>query len=107
MKKYEDYEEIKRINKVILITEIILIIIFLTLILIDTFIKPIPIFAADDISSIETQEEIQIETQIEKQNVVIENNDISDIIDYMQAIIVLQILSFGAFIGYVAIDRIR
>lgn len=56
----------------------------------------------------ETQTETQIETQTENQTETKTDDDyLYKINDNLKAVVILQIVSLGAFIGYVGMDRLR
>lgn len=56
----------------------------------------------------ETQSETQIETKIENQTETKTDEDyLSKINDNLNAVVILQIVSLGAFFGYVGMDRLR
>lgn len=56
----------------------------------------------------ETQAETQTETQTENQTETKTDDDyLYKINDNLKAVVILQIVSLGAFIGYVGMDRLR
>lgn len=55
----------------------------------------------------ETQTETQIETQTENQTETKTDDYLYKINDNLKAVVILQIVSLGAFIGYVGMDRLR
>ena len=59
-------------------------------------------------TQLETQLETQTETQIETKTETKTDEDyLSKINDNLKAVVILQIVSLGAFIGYVGMDRLR
>ena len=55
----------------------------------------------------ETQAETQMETKTENQTETKTDDYLYKINDNLKAVVILQIVSLGAFIGYVGMDRLR